>query len=62
MKPINTVASVELRRFMGDWYVIASIPTFIESDAYYAMETYRLADDGTIATPSASTRVGLRGR
>ena len=35
---------------MGDWYVIASIPTFIEKDAYNAMESYRLEEDGTVAT------------
>ena len=48
--PIHTVDSVDLARFMGDWYVIASIPTFIEKDAYNALESYRLADDGTIDT------------
>ena len=35
---------------MGDWYVIASIPTFIEKEAFNAMESYRLDDDGTVAT------------
>ena len=33
MKPIHTVEYVDLGRFMGDWYVIANIPTFIEKDA-----------------------------
>ncbi len=41
---------VDLKKFMGDWYVIAHIPTFIEKDAYNAMESYRLSPDGTIAT------------
>ena len=50
MKPIHTVEYVDLQRFMGDWYVIANIPTFIEKDAYNAVETYRLDTDGTIAT------------
>jgi apolipoprotein D and lipocalin family protein len=50
MKPIHTVESVDLQRFMGDWYVIASIPTFIETDAYNAIESYKLAEDGTIET------------
>jgi apolipoprotein D and lipocalin family protein len=50
MKPIHTVEQVDLNRFMGDWYVIASIPTFIEKDAFNAMESYRLEDDGTVAT------------
>ena len=35
---------------MGDWYVIANIPTFIETDAYNAIETYQMNDDGSIAT------------
>jgi apolipoprotein D and lipocalin family protein len=30
--------------------VIASIPTFLEKDAYNALESYRLEADGTIAT------------
>ena len=50
LKPINTVAYVDLDRFMGDWYVIANIPTFIETDAFNAIETYEMNSDGTIAT------------
>ena len=50
MKPINTVDYVDLERFMGDWYVIANIPTFIETNAYNAIENYQLNDDGSIAT------------
>jgi apolipoprotein D and lipocalin family protein len=41
---------VDIDRFMGDWYVIAAIPTSIETEAYNAVESYRLADDGTIDT------------
>ena len=48
--PLVTVPKVELERFMGDWYVIASIPTFIEKGAHNAVESYRLAADGTIET------------
>lgn len=47
---IKTVESVNLDRFMGDWYVIAHIPTFIEKKAFNAIESYKLNDDGTIAT------------
>jgi len=48
--PMPTVPHVDLPRFMGPWYVIANIPTFIEKDAYNAVESYRLDADGTIAT------------
>jgi apolipoprotein D and lipocalin family protein len=50
LKPIHTVEHVDLNRFMGEWYVIANIPTFIETDAYNAIETYQMNDDGSIAT------------
>ena len=50
MKPIKTVDQVDLPRFMGDWYVIANIPTWIEKDAHNALENYALKEDGTIAT------------
>jgi len=48
--PIKTEASVDLKRFMGDWYVIANIPTWIEKGAHNAVESYKLNADGTIAT------------
>ena len=41
---------VELERFMGDWYVIASIPTRLERGAHNAVESYQLLADGTIDT------------
>ncbi|HKJ53656.1 MAG TPA: lipocalin family protein [Gammaproteobacteria bacterium] len=49
-QPIRTVGQVDLPRFMGDWYVIANIPTFIEQGAYNSVESYRLAEDGSIDT------------
>lgn len=48
--PIQTVPYVDLERFMGDWHVIANIPTFLEKKAFNAVESYRLNGDGTIAT------------
>jgi len=48
--PMPTVDYVNINRFMGDWYVIANIPTFIETEAHNAIESYRLNADGTVAT------------
>jgi len=48
--PMPTVDYVDINRFMGDWYVIANIPTFIETEAHNAIETYQLNPDGTVAT------------
>lgn len=50
MKPIPTVNHVDIPKFMGRWYVIAVIPTIIETEAYNATETYALNEDGSIAT------------
>lgn len=50
MDSIATVKQVDLTRFMGDWYVIAAIPTAIETQSYNAIENYQLEQDGTIAT------------
>ena len=47
---METVEYVDLERFMGSWYVIANIPTFLEKGAHNAVETYELNDDGTVAT------------
>jgi apolipoprotein D and lipocalin family protein len=48
--PLALAGEVDLARFMGDWYVIANIPTFIEKGAHNAVESYRLAENGTIET------------
>ena len=51
VKPsITTAAPVDVDRFMGDWYVIAHIPSFPERDAYKAMESYARLPDGRIQT------------
>jgi apolipoprotein D and lipocalin family protein len=49
-RPLPLAANVDLARFMGDWYVIAATPTFIDGEAHNAIESYRLASDGTIET------------
>ena len=58
---LNTVDYVDLNRFMGDWYVLAAIPTFLEKEAYNAVESYRLNDDGTIATTFTFRKGGFSG-
>jgi len=59
--PIALAEKVDLQRFMGDWYVIANIPTFIEKGAHNAIESYRLAEDGTIATTFTFRADGFEG-
>ncbi|MFA5059541.1 MAG: lipocalin family protein [Candidatus Omnitrophota bacterium] len=47
---LKTVDHVDIKRYMGPWYVIACIPTFIETKAYNAIEEYQINADGTINT------------
>ncbi len=47
---LKTVEYIDVNRFMGDWYVIANIPTYFEKNAYNPLESYRLDEDGSIAT------------
>ena len=48
--PLPAVERVDLPRFMGDWYVIAAIPSWMERDAHNAVESYSLRPDGRIQT------------
>lgn len=59
--PMKTVDAVDIQQFMGDWYVIANIPTFIEKDAFNAVEHYRLQDDGSIATTFSFNKGSFEG-
>lgn len=61
-KPIHTVDHVDIKKFMGDWYVIANIPTFIETDAYNAVESYELNEDGSISTSFTFREGGFAGK
>ena len=60
-EPLKTVDYVDLERFMGDWYVIANIPTSIEKNAYNAVETYQMDSDGSIATTFTFREGGFDG-
>jgi len=59
--PLPVVAHVDLERFMGRWYVLATIPTFLERGAHNAVETYELGPDGTIETTFTFRRGGFDG-
>jgi apolipoprotein D and lipocalin family protein len=61
MKPIPLVNEVDLNKFMGDWYVIAAIPTAIEKEVYNGIESYKLNADGTIGTTFTFYKGGFDG-
>lgn len=49
--PNQTLAEqIDLERFMGQWHVHGSTPTFMDKKAVNATETYALRKDGKIET------------
>jgi len=49
-EPMQTVSYVDINKFMGDWHVLANIPTFPERGAINPIERYTLNEDGTVDT------------
>jgi apolipoprotein D and lipocalin family protein len=44
--PLRTVAHVDLDRYLGDWYVIANIPYFLENGKVATLDRYAKRPDG----------------
>jgi apolipoprotein D and lipocalin family protein len=62
LPPMPLVEQVDIPRFMGRWYVIAHIPTFLERGVHNAVETYALNLDGSIATTFTYLDGGFDGK
>lgn len=44
--PLRTVPQVDLHRYLGNWYVIANIPYFLEKGKVASYDTYAMRPDG----------------
>jgi apolipoprotein D and lipocalin family protein len=60
-RPIEPVDHVDIDRFMGNWYVIASIPTRFERGAFNAVESYAAGSNGRIDTVFRYRKDGFDG-
>lgn len=60
--PVPLVAEVDLQRYLGDWYLIAHIPTSRDVGAHNAQENYALATDGSIDITYRNRLGGFDGR
>jgi apolipoprotein D and lipocalin family protein len=54
----QVVDSVDIERFMGDWHVIASIPTPFEKGVHNGLESYRWNEKEKIVEVSFTYRKG----
>lgn len=46
--PLKAIDSLDIQKFMGDWYVVGVIPNFIEKGATNGLESYRLDEGGNV--------------
>lgn len=54
----QVVASVDIQRFMGDWHVIASIPTPFEKEVHNGIESYEWNKEEEIVEVTFTYRKG----
>jgi apolipoprotein D and lipocalin family protein len=61
LQPIR-LPDVDVNKFMGEWYVIANIPTPFVKDAYNAVQDYELNADGSVSTKFTYREGGFDGK
>ncbi|MCK6546997.1 lipocalin family protein [Myxococcota bacterium] len=61
LPPLQTVAKVELPRYLGTWYEIASFPQSFQEGCHATTATYTLRDDGEIDVRNACNKGSLDG-
>lgn len=62
LPPLETVDQVDLSRYVGGWYEIASYPQFFQRRCTGTTATYRLRDDGLIDVVNRCRRDSLDSR
>jgi len=60
--PLGTVAHVDLSRYVGTWYEIASFPQWVQEGCTGTTATYGLRGDGEIDVRNQCFRVSLEGK
>jgi apolipoprotein D and lipocalin family protein len=61
-KPLEVVPYVDLDRYIGTWYEIATIPQRFQKDCVAVTATYTLRDDGTISVVNKCRKKTLDGK
>jgi apolipoprotein D and lipocalin family protein len=61
LPPLETVEHVELGRYLGTWYEIASFPQWFQRGCTATTATYTLRDDGRIDVLNACRKGSLDG-
>lgn len=61
-RPLETVPRVELERYVGTWYEIASYPQRFQKGCTGTVATYSIREDGQVAVENRCNRDSLSGR
>ena len=61
LPPLQTVAKVDLQRYVGTWYEIASYPHRFQKGCVASRAVYTLRDDGKIAVRNECRQETLQG-
>jgi apolipoprotein D and lipocalin family protein len=59
--PLQTVASVELKRYTGKWYEIASFPQRFQKGCHCTTAEYTLSDKGYVIVENRCNRDSVNG-
>jgi apolipoprotein D and lipocalin family protein len=62
LPPLKTVPQVDLNRYLGTWYEIATIPQRFQKGCTAVTATYSLRSDGKIAVVNACRKDSLNGK
>lgn len=60
-RPVEAVNAVDLQRYLGTWFEIASTPMFFTRGCHASTATYSLRDDGDVRVVNACRRGSLDG-
>jgi len=60
--PLETVAKVDLNRYLGKWYEISAIELWFERNCYGVTANYSLLDDGRIRVLNTCIKGSLQGK
>lgn len=62
LPPLQLVDKLDIKAFMGDWHVLANIPTSTEEGCHNALEQYALQADGTVAITFSCNKGSFEGQ
>jgi apolipoprotein D and lipocalin family protein len=60
--PLETVASVEIERYLGKWYEIASYPAWFQKNCTATTAEYSLREDGRIKVVNSCRKNSVDGK